>query len=891
MPPQHNFEHLPLVLRYQGQARLRGGGREADQTKDNKDNRAGHGAGLRASASAASSSWKARKEESRRAASPVVPEGMPLLLEVDPGLNLDFLREKFDFEIVAEQADGFVIVASEDLDLTRFLEMVDDFAADAHGSTRIASVHRLIQDDDQQERLRRVLSDSMLAQWPSLDDQAEYIVDVGVACAGVREIPPAPNRRQRDSDAEWARREAQWADARSDAYQAWDDLKEQREQEVGRIIAHYEGEVMLNIDGAAFDAAALPDSFTLRLRIVGAGLRDLVLNYPYFFEVTEPEEVALPQRESGAQAEPAVTLELTPPEADAPAVCVVDSGLQEGHVLLAPAIDSSSSHCFLPERGNAEVMDEVRPGGHGTRVAGAVLFGEGVPSDGQLQAPLWLQNARVLDADCRMPVRLFPPAALRAAVERYHQGPRRTRLFNHSVNSLGGCRTRYMSAWAAEVDAVCAQYDVLVVQSAGNLPDRGEGSLRGVLDHLEADRPHPDYLLRGSCRVANPAQSLQALTVGSVAYGPLDRDDWRSLAAEPAHPSAFSRTGFGLWGVIKPEVVEYGGDCLTSGDNPLTLGTPSLARECYPELVRSTAFPPGPAVDRDEVGTSFAAPKVTHIAAMLQRTLPEESALLYRALIVQSASWPDWAARLLGQLTDPGAGLDHATRDDLRRCATEALRMVGYGVPDEERATANSDFRTTCVTDGEKFIRAKECHIYQVPIPPELRGQADEYDIRVEVTLSYVAQPRRTRRQLRRYLSTWVDWKSSKLGEPLDDFRRRAIKEDDSDGGSEEGEVFPWVLHERSDWGVIRGAKRSSGTVQKDWAVTKSNRLPEHFSIAVVGHEGWSRDPDSAASYALAVSFEVLGHEVPIYEPLLVAVEELQAEVEAESEATVEVED
>ena len=77
-------------------------------------------------------------------------------------------------------------------------------------------------------------------------------------------------------------------------------------------------------------------------------------------------------------------------------------------------------------------------------------------------------------------------------------------------------------------------------------------------------------------------------------------------------------------------------------------------------------------------------------------------------------------------------------------------------------------------------IRTRECHIYQVPIPAGLRRQADEFDIRFEVTLSYVAQPRRTRRNLRRYLSTWVDWKSSKLGEGLD-FLRARVKEEEND--------------------------------------------------------------------------------------------------------------
>ena len=50
--------------------------------------------------------------------------------------------------------------------------------------------------------------------------------------------------------------------------------------------------------------------------------------------------------------------------------------------------------------------------------------------------------------------------------------------------------------------------------------------------------------------------------------------------------------------------------------------------------------PPGPAYNRDESGTSFAAPKVARIAAALNRILPDQSALLYRALIVQAARWP-----------------------------------------------------------------------------------------------------------------------------------------------------------------------------------------------------------------------------------------------------------
>jgi hypothetical protein len=232
-----------------------------------------------------------------------------------------------------------------------------------------------------------------------------------------------------------------------------------------------------------------------------------------------------------------------------------------------------------------------------------------------------------------------------------------------------------------------------------------------------------------------------------------------------------------------------------------------------------------------------------------------------------------------------------AEKQALFAAASSAFRCLGFGIPDEARATTNTDHRTTLITCGDTEIYAGGCHVYQVPIPAELRQQADEFDIRIDVTLSYVAQPRRTRRNLRRYLSTWVDWKASKLGEGLHDFRVRAMKDVSNGEAPLPGTTLPWVLHDKPQDGLIRDFKRNSGTVQKDWAVVRSNSLPDHFCIAVVGHQGWSHDPDSTARYVLAVTFEILGGEITIYEPLRAAIAELQAQTEAEIEGNeVEVE-
>ena len=891
MPNGHHFEHLPLLMRYRGRAKLRGGGRPDPQTKANRNARAAHSALLRAACGALTANWHTQDAQRQRDNLPVLPAGKPILVKVDPSLDLDKLRDKFDFEIVAEQEEGFVLVASEDIDLALFRRMVANFSVAVRGSATIASVHKLYDDPDQSDRVQRILSDGLLPLWPNVPEDRTFVVDVGVACTGTKEIPDEPTRGKRDTDASWARKQAEWAQLRTEAYDAWERLCEDRQTEFIAFVQGYCAEVLEMSHEDIRAIAVLPDSFTVRIRIPGRGLKDLTLNYPYIFEIVEPEDIALPQYADAGGAAPLAGPAPLAPLADAAAVCVIDSGIQEGHVYLAPAIDAATSRCFLPGATPTDVADHVAPAGHGTRVAGAVLYGETVPPDGAPQLPFWIQNARVLDQHNRMPEELFPPVAIRAAVEHFHLNGRNTQLFNHSINATAPSRTSYMSAWAAEIDKLCFQHDILVVQSTGNVPSSGHAPLIGVREHLIADRQFPAYLCEPSCRIANPAQSLQALSVGSVAYGSFENGAWKTFAEEQGHPSAFSRSGFGIWRVIKPEVVEFGGDAIHTANIPPDVRVGGGVPGVCPQLVRSTMYPPSPAVASDAGGTSFATPKVTRIAAAVQEVLPDEPALLWRALIVQSAQWPEWAETILSQLRDPNTAYG-PNRQALLDQAGRIIQWVGFGCPDLARATTNTDHRTTFITSGLANIRARECHVYQIPIPAELRGAGDEYDMRIDVTMSYAAQPRRTRRNLRRYLSTWVDWKSSRLGEPIDSFRIRCLREDNQQGGVNDGSVLPWTIQEKVDAGHIRTARRNSGTVQKDWAVVKSNALPEHFCIAVVGHQGWNHDPDATAHYSLAVTLEIQGQEIAIYQPLRVAVEELQAEIGAiETEAAIEIEE
>ena len=274
----------------------------------------------------------------------------------------------------------------------------------------------------------------------------------------------------------------------------------------------------------------------------------------------------------------------------------------------------------------------------------------------------------------------------------------------------------------------------------------------------------------------------------------------------------------------------------------------------------------GPAVGCDKVGTSFAAPKVSHIAARLAAEFPNESCLLYRALIVQSARWPEWAMA-----------------EDVNKL--HVIRQIGYGIPNVDRALGNSPNRVTLMTTVERRIVARQAHIYQVKLPEKLRSQGEKFQILVEITLSYKAQPRRTRRNRRKYLSTWLDWECSKKGEDPKSFLARILKEYDAPEDSEKGEKgFEWTLGKRSrNYGKIDGVSRSAGTIQKDWTIVNSFELTDAFCIGVVGHEGWNNDPFAEVPYSLVVSFEAIQADIPIYTSVV------EAQIETDIQLPIEI--
>jgi len=854
------FSHIQLRLAKEGIAAPQGGGsKKAPQTLANSGDRWGHGRRLNSSVSSITANWK-DTEEKREEEQPELPKSRRIILKIDPNSFDPESLKSYGIELIAEIEDGYIIGASADLELSELQKKIGKFIREEHGGAKVAEIWELI---DGIKKPEYILSPELMANWDLVKDDQIYTVDVGIACLGIKsKLPNSPQRETNESDEHFEKRVNRWIEKRQLTDREWEAIAWERQDEFEIFIHAYQGSIITPFqdEGGIIGTARLPDSFSCRLQISGKGLKDLVFNFPYLFDVSEPDEfVEFVEREALSDVD-TPTFKLQAPKLNAPKVCVIDSGIQEMHPLLKAAIDCDNSRSWVP-RETDQIADRVRNGGHGTRVAGAVIYPITIPRTGKEKAICWIQNARVLDVNCYLPKQLFPPKLLGDIVDFYHSKTK-TRIFNHSITGSVPCHTQYMSPWAAAIDNLTWEKDILFIVAAGNLLPLSGSRRRGdtrlsVQEHLAANRLWPDYLLENSCRIANPAQSFQALTVGSISLASYHALPYSSISQKDK-PSAFSRSGLGIWDTIKPEVVEYGGDFVKDESIPPNIIS---RKEVCPELVRST-LDGGPPVAADRVGTSYATPKVSHIAACLAAELPDESCLLYRALIVQSARWPEWAEEKL-----------------------DTVRQIGYGIPNIDRALGNSPNRITLITRGNNRIKARQAHVYQVKLPDKLRSQGEEHEILVEVTLSYKAQPRRTRRNRRKYLSTWLDWDCSKKRENPEKFLARILKEYDASEDAEKGEEgFKWTIGNRAkNYGKIEGVSRSAGTVQKDWTVVKSFQLREAFCIAVVGHEGWNNDRDAEAPYSLVISFEAIESNIPIYTPFV------EAQVEIELEQQVEI--
>jgi len=433
-------------------------------------------------------------------------------------------------------------------------------------------------------------------------------------------------------------------------------------------------------NGSIVDRALEPTFSALRVRLRGQALNE-ILDYrddvaladlPPVARVMVPEALSLKLDQVPEVAAPAGT---------AAAVCVIDSGIIEGHPLLEPAIIADKSRSFPNDLGPPVPPPPVRAAGHGTQVAGLALYGDvaSCAHARSFQPKLRVINARMLDDNNELHPDRMP--FLREVVEHVKDDCRVLNL-SFGLDPHDG----FLSVHAAELDALAREFSVLFVVSSGNV------NPRTLFGGEPPSKRYPDYLLEPAWRVLSPGEALNVLTVGGITP---DSDLFaphpsRAMVAPRRCPSPFSCSG-GIRNVVKPELVEVAGN----------LAFDTLLKVWIENDPGLRVLTTSPRFATDSLlgfvdGSSFSAPRVSHLAALLVERYPDASPNLLRALLVQSARLPEGVREWVPAM---------------------AMRLCGFGVPDLDRALFCRPHRATLFYEGE--IVPDQVKLFDIPVPPE----------------------------------------------------------------------------------------------------------------------------------------------------------------------------
>lgn len=338
-----------------------------------------------------------------------------------------------------------------------------------------------------------------------------------------------------------------------------------------------------------------------------------------------------------------------------PLIGLLDSGVEQSEYL--------SSWKFGQEDNTAglEEIDISRT--HGTMVAsiavyGDILEGENYTGCGPVKYVSCIVNS---DKNGILITEDELIMYIREAIQRFPN----VKIWNMSQGSSSEVTDYEFSDFAKALDDVQKKNDVLICKSAGNCRSQ-------------------------SSRITAGADSILALTVGSICNKGFHDEDLDAGVHSP-----FSRIGYGPEGLIKPEIVHYGGNRHT-GVKVLT----------------------GADIQHTALGTSFATPRVASIAAHLYHRLGQPfNPTLIKALIVHNSNYPT----------------------SVDKTIVEHEKMYGFGLPTTiDNMLHNDEDEFTMVWQPD-FSNGTDFQIIDFPYPESLVDENN--DLCGIVTVTIVTDP------------------------------------------------------------------------------------------------------------------------------------------------------
>lgn len=561
------------------------------------------------------------------------------------------------------------------------------------------------------------------------------------------------------------------------------------------------------------------------------------------------------------------------PSGNSPTVCILDSGVNQGHPLLEPAIKRGSVDSVNKAWGRDDHL------GHGTALAGIAMHGDltaALVDMGRRRISHRIESVKILPPagfDANRPSAYGPITQAAVSLAEINDPTVPFRVYCHAVSNRDRTGSE-VSAWSAAIDQAAA--GAMRGDSGKNRPNRLLVTAVGNIQDYEAKFAADD---RDAFPAEDPSQAWNAIAVGG--YTDKTQIDDRgyeqySPMVEPGGLSPYSRTSY-LWkngkSPFKPDLLfESGNRAKKRAGGDIASGLPSLS-------LLSTGFD----VTRSPLealwATSAAAAQCSRMAARIAARFPNYWPETVRALMIHSADWTESMKREL-------RGFGSAKQ------RTSFLRRFGYGVPNLDRALLSARNELALVSqqviqpyskEGSK-INFKEAHMYQLPWPSKILQKLGDSRVQLKVTLSYFVEPNpgyASAIDPMRYQSFGLRFDLKRAQETQVNFlRRRNLHERPKDDRPLQGvRDKGWLLGERAV---------SAGSLHCDIWTGSAVDLAARNLLWIYPVNGWWRERRShqrfndSTRYALVLTLLTDEQTIDIYAEVSNVLVQLETQVESQ---------
>lgn len=570
-----------------------------------------------------------------------------------------------------------------------------------------------------------------------------------------------------------------------------------------------------------------------------------------FFDSLKPED------QPGWSDELNARLTIPIEDTGVPHICLLDTGVNNGHPLLRQSLSNTDLHTVEASWG---VNDD---NGHGTGMAGVALFGnltDALASTHPITLGHRLESVKLIPSDgtngsdAQHHGYLTLEAVSRPAIT----APFRKRLFSMAVTAKDNRDRGRPSAWSASIDRLTSDADEqgeepkLFIISAGNIEDPS------------AWMEYPDSNKKDG--IHDPAQAWNALTVGAMTHliniTESDTQHYQSVAPSGGLSpfSTTSQTWQSHW-PLKPDVVFEGGNAAKDGLGAAWM--PSLSLLTTNSDVSDRLFTTTNA-------TSAASAAAARMAAQLMSHYPEFWPETIRGLMVHSAEWTS----AMKNTFLPAKGQPNKT--DI----ANLIRHCGFGEPSIERAlwsVKNSltliceDYLHPFMREKGKDVKYKSMSLHDLPWPLEELESLGSTEVEMRVTLSYFIEPNPSARGVTsryRYESHGLRFEVKRPLESTQSFRARINAKAREDGTyTPSGDNDPaWLLGK---------VNRHKGSIHSDIWKGSAAELASRGMIAIYPSSGWWRSRptlqqyDRLVRYSLAISIIAPEVDIDLYTPIM----------------------